>query len=135
MRTLIFVMVLLFAFGCMASVLAQGETKPAQPVKTAPVEKALVREGEVVSVDTTTNMLTLKHHKAGPTETFKLDPKAVVKKAGKNITLNELVAGEKIKVVYKKVSGEKVATKITVRIVEKKKEPEVKKTETEPKTK
>jgi hypothetical protein len=57
-----------------------------------------------------------------------------LKKAGKNITLNELVAGEKIKVVYKKVSGEKVATKITARIVEKKKEPEVKKTETEPKT-
>jgi hypothetical protein len=82
-----------------ASGLAQGETKPAQPVKTVPVEKALVREGEVVSVDTTTDMLTLKHHKAGPTEIFRLDPKVVVKKAGQNITLNELVTGEKIKVV------------------------------------
>jgi hypothetical protein len=140
MRIFIFVMVFLFAFGCVASVLAQGETKPVQPApvqpvpaKVAPVEKILVKEGEMVSIDSATNTLTLKHLKT--TETFKLDPKVIVKKAGKVITTSGLVAGEKIRVIYKEVSGEKIATKIMVGTMYGKKHLEATKKEVEPKTK
>jgi hypothetical protein len=140
-RNLVLVMLLVFVFGCVASVWAQGEPTPAQPVKTStqPVktsmEKVPLKKGEIASIDTATNMLTLKYSKAGMTEDFKLDPKVVVKKAGKVITVKDLTVGEKVTVVYKEVSGEKIATKIMVGIMHAKKHSEAAKKESEPKTK
>jgi ABC-type glycerol-3-phosphate transport system substrate-binding protein len=112
---------------CVTFVLAQEQpapmaaTKSAPPSKTVRSEKAMTFWGEVVSVDTTVNAVTVKS-KSGKTETVKVDPRVVVKKAGKVIPLNSLTAGNKISLAYKMVNGEKIATSITERVAPEKKE-------------
>lgn len=83
------------------------ETQPI-PKKAAAVsmkEHKLFISGEVVSVDTTANTVTLKS-KSGKIETINVNPATVIKKDGKAIQLAELSTGTKVMVTYK-VEGDK----------------------------
>lgn len=126
MKTRILIVVMLMVLACAASVWAQPQatpqqlTKPAQPAKETLVKKTSMLMGEIVSVDTTANTITLKH-KSGKTETLKIDPKVTVRKAGKIIALKDLSPGEKADVSYKTESGEKITTLIAVKVAPQKK--------------
>jgi hypothetical protein len=129
MKRIAVLMVMVLVVGYVTFGLAQehpapmAATKSAHPSsKTVRSEKAMTFWGEVVSVDTTVNAVTVKS-KSGKTETLKVDPKVVVKKAGKAIPLNSLTAGDKISLAYRMVNGEKIATNITERVAPEKKEP------------
>jgi hypothetical protein len=129
MKTLTLIVALLFVVGCLTFAWAQQPTTPTAPTKAepphkkAPAEKPMMLSGEIETVDATANSITLKD-KAGKTESLKLDSKVVVKKAGKSIALNDLTAGEKVTVTYKKAeAGEKIVTRITVKVPLVKKEP------------
>jgi hypothetical protein len=127
MKPLTFILALLFVIGCVAFVWGQQPTTQEQPKKSEQVtkqvgvEKTLTSAGEIVSFDSTASTITVKE-KSGKSETFKIDPKVTVKKAGKAITLKDLSAGEKIRVGYKTEAGEKVATWIGVVVQHEKKE-------------
>jgi len=148
MKTWVLVVaMLLVAVGCVTLALAQEQvvpaqptkpeqpvkpeqpTKPEQPAKTATVVKTKAIGGEIVSVDTTAKTISLKYKsgKTEKTETFEINPKLTVKKAGKIIALTDLSAGEKVSVGYEIEAGKKVATRITVRIPPEKKELKAKK--------
>jgi len=122
MKPLTFVLALLFVIGCVASVWGQQQTAPEQPKKSEQVtkqvgvEKTLTSAGEIVSFDSTASTITVKE-KSGKSETFKIDPKAIVKKAGKAITLKDLSAGEKVIIAYKAEAGEKIATRISIKVL------------------
>jgi hypothetical protein len=91
--------------------------KPKLPAKTATVVKAKAIGGEIVSVDTTAKTISLKYKsgKTEKTETFAINPKVIVNKAGKSIALTDLSAGEKVSVGYETKAGKNIATRITVR--------------------
>jgi hypothetical protein len=122
MKSLISVVAMLLVAGCVSFVWAQQQGTPVQPTKPehltkeARVEKASALGGEIVSVDTTANTITLKY-KSGKTETLKIDPKMTVKKAGKTIPLTDLSAGEKISVSYRTEAGKKIATSVIVKAI------------------
>ena len=126
MRTVVFVVAMLLVVGCVAFVWAQQQgtptqpTKPEHPLKEAQIEKTSALGGEIVSVDTTANTITVKY-KSGKTETLKIDPKMTVKKTGKTIALTDLSAGEKISVSYRTEAGKKIATGVTVKVAPQKK--------------
>jgi Cu/Ag efflux protein CusF len=131
MRILAVITVMVLVVGYVTFGLAQQPTpvtaaKAEHHAKTARWEKATTLWGEVVSVDTTLNAVTLKG-KSGKTDTVKVDPKVMVKKAGKTIPLNALATGDRISLSYKMVNGEKVATFITERTAPENKEPGTKK--------
>ncbi len=121
MKTLTLILALLFVFGCVASVWGQQQTTPeqpkksGQPVKGTQVEKALVLSGEILSIDTTTSTITVKD-KSGKGETFKIDPKATFRKAGKTATLKNFSTGEKVSISYKTEAAEKIATRISMKV-------------------
>lgn len=143
MKTLIVIAAMLIVVGCVTFVWAQQQTtpaqptkptqltKPVQPVKATTAEKTSALGGEIVSVDTTANTIMVKP-KSGKTETLKIDPKATLKKAGKTISLKDLSPGEKISVSYKTEAGDKIATRIMVKVLPEKKEPTSTKKETVP---
>ena len=132
MKPLTFVLAVLFVIGCVLSVWGQQQTAPEQPKKSEQVtkqvgvEKTLTSAGEIVSFDSAASTITVKE-KSGKSETFKIDPKATFKKAGKVIALKDLSIGEKVHVGYKAEAGEKVATWIGVAVQHEKKEHATKK--------
>jgi len=126
-KTLRFLLAVLFVLGCVTLVWGQQRTtteqpkKSEQPMKGTWTEKGSTLTAEVVSVDTAASTLTVKD-KSGKSETFKIDPKATFKKSGKVVALKELTAGEKVRVGYKTEAGERVATWISSGIPHQKKE-------------
>jgi Cu/Ag efflux protein CusF len=109
MKKLTLVITLLLMVGFVTFVCTQTLTRAATPA--APAKKVASRiVGEVVSVDTTANTITVKD-KSGKSETLTLDPKIVVKKA---IALTDISAGNKVSVRYKTVAGKKIARWIHV---------------------
>jgi hypothetical protein len=138
MKTLVLVVAMFFAVGCVTLAWAQEKVIPANPTKSekptkvTSVEKTKMMGGAIVSVDTTTHTISMKM-KSGKTETLNIDPKITVKKAGKTIVLTDLSAGEKITASYKTKAGKKIATKITVRTLPAKKELGTKKETAPPK--
>jgi hypothetical protein len=121
MKTLTLILALLFVFGCVASGWGQQQTTPEQPkksshpIKGTQVEKALVLSGEILSIDTTVSTITVKD-KSGKVETFKIDPKATFRKAGKTATLKDFSTGKKVSISYKPEANEKIATGISMRV-------------------
>jgi hypothetical protein len=132
MKTLISVAVMLVVVLCATFVWAQQQTAPAQPTKPvhpakeAQVGKSPTLRGEIVMVDTTAKVITVKS-KSGKADTLKIDPKAIVSKAGKTIALKDLSPKEKVNVSYKTEAGKEIATRIFVTVLPEKKEPVSKK--------
>jgi hypothetical protein len=132
MKTLISVAVTLVVVLCATFVWAQQQTlptqptKPVQPAKGTRVEKTPILRGEIVTVDTSANVITVKS-KSGKVEAFRVDPKATLIKAGKTISLKDLTSKEKIDLTYKTEAGKEIATRILVRGLPEKKEPVSKK--------
>ncbi len=118
MKTIIFALTVFAMCGFAIVVWAQEQTTPATPSKTAQtskgmqVEKTPTLRGEIVSVDTTANTITVK--KSGKDETLAIDPNAMVKKAGKAITLKDLSPNEKVDLRYKTEAGKKIVTRINL---------------------
>ncbi|MGB8658532.1 MAG: hypothetical protein WCE90_12235 [Candidatus Zixiibacteriota bacterium] len=138
MKTLTFVVTVLVIAACVTAVWAQPQTAPAQPTKTehptkgAPAAKMMALTGEIVSVDTAAQTITVKH-KSGKTETLKVDSKVTVRKSGKTISLKDLSAGENVGISCTTAAGEKVVSRITVKTPPEKKEAATKKEEAAPK--
>lgn len=118
MKTIILAMTVFAMFGFTIVVWAQEQITPATSSKTAQTakdiqfEKTPVLRGEIVSVDTTANLITVK--KSGKDETLAVDPNALVKKAGKTITLKDLSPNEKVDLRYKTEAGKKIVMRISV---------------------
>jgi len=122
MKRLMSVMVLLVTVGLVTFVCAHtlaAPVTPSEPAKSAtsaaPGKEATMPRiaGEVVSLDTTANTITVKD-KSGKSETLTLDPKVVVRKAGKTITLADVSAGDRVNVRYRTEAEKKFATSIYV---------------------
>ncbi|MEW6040786.1 MAG: hypothetical protein AB1633_04625 [Elusimicrobiota bacterium] len=65
--------------------------------------------GEVVQIDAATSQFTLKNKK-GESRTFSLSPKFKVKRDGKEISLTDVMGGDRLFVKYKVVEGKNIAT-------------------------
>lgn len=126
MKPLTFVLALLLVIGCVTFVWGQQPTtqeqpkKSGQPMKETWTGKGLTLAGEIESLDSTASTITVKG-KSGKSETFKIDPKATVRKAGKTATIGDLSIGEKVSIGYKTEAGEKIATRIGIRVQSEKK--------------
>jgi hypothetical protein len=118
MKRLMSAMVLLVTIGVMTFVCGQLLAAPvasSQPAQCATSgdphhhrHHRLSRiAGEVVSVDTTANTITVS-------STLKLGPEVVVKKAGETITLSDVKAGDKVMVRYRIKEHKKIVKSIYV---------------------
>jgi len=114
-----------FIAGMTGSVLAQGQPTPA-PVapkaektveKKAPAHNA---SGTVKTAGADTLVVAGKAKGGKDTEwTFAVDPKTKIRKAGKDITATDLVAGDAVHVRYHEHDGKQVADSVMVRTAKK----------------
>lgn len=86
-----------------------GDSAKAKTSTTA--KKAPTLSGTVASVDAIGNTIVIKVGKKD--DTLSVDSTTVIKSAGKDAKLADLVNGAKVTVAYKSEAGKKVATKIT----------------------
>lgn len=98
---------------------AQKSAAPAVPAAAAapakaPAAKTFIRNGQVVSVDATANQLVLKGRKADTV--FVVTAKTNIMKSGKEISLSDIVAGDRVTVAYRNKDDKSVATSIKVQV-------------------
>lgn len=86
--------------------------------KTVAATKVVEIMGEIVSVDLTTNMLTIKTKKG--MMSININEKTQITMGEEQKQLSDLKPGEKVKVHYTVVGGEELAERIMVRPVRKK---------------
>ena len=89
---------------------------PAATTEKAPVvkTKTLLLDGEVISVDATAKQIVVKREKGNAT--LDVTDKTNITKGKKDITLSEIVAGDKVLVAFKKEGDKRRATTIKVKV-------------------
>jgi hypothetical protein len=114
-----------FIAGTTGGVLAQGQPAPAPaaPKAEKKVEKKAPAHNASGTVKTTgaDSLVVAGKAKGGKdTEwTFAVDPKTKIRKAGKDITATDLVAGDAVHVRYHEHDGKQVADSVMVRTAKK----------------
>jgi hypothetical protein len=100
-----------------AATQAPDATAAATPMAPAKQQvKTSIRTGEVVSVDVTGNSLVVKNSEGKEANTaFDVTAKTNIRKAGKEIALSDIVAGDKVIVAYKHKDDKRIATAIKVK--------------------
>ena len=112
------------AFAFAGTVLADDAVTPAVPASAATTQMAQPKQmsrtsintGEVVSVDATANQIVIKSSEGKmAANTFDVTDKTNIRKAGKEIKLSDIVAGDKVIVAFKKKDDKRIATAIRVK--------------------
>jgi len=89
---------------------AAGQSVPAMHTKTS------IIGGTVVSVNAAAKQLVVKNSEGKMDDvTFDVGDKANIRKMGKEITLSDIVAGDKVMVAFKHKDDKRIATSIRVR--------------------
>ena len=93
---------------------AATETTQAAPVKHT---KTSIISGAVVSVDATAKQIVVKNSEGKMADlTFDVSDQTNIKKAGKDIALSDIAAGDKVMVAFKHKDDKRMATSIKVRV-------------------
>jgi Cu/Ag efflux protein CusF len=109
------------AFAFTGTVLAEDAAPavtPAAATQAAPAKhaKTSIVSGAVVSIDATAKQLVVKNSEGKMADvTFDVNENTNIRKAGKDITLSDIAAGDKVMVAFKHKDDKRIATSIKVR--------------------
>ena len=102
-----------FADDAMPAAAAPAATPAAMPAQHT---KTSIISGAVVSVDATAKQIVVKNSEGKMAiVTFDVSDKTNIRKMGKDITLSDIVAGDKVMVAFKHKDDKRIATAIRVK--------------------